>query len=101
MKKLGVTISVDDFGAGYSSFHYLSQLPVERIKIPIDFIKGIDNNIKDESIITVIIALADNMHLGIVAEGVGKPKISWSFWKRDFVKICRAIIFPNPCLPAK
>ncbi len=98
LKKLGVTISVDDFGAGYSSFHYLSQLPVERIKIPIDFIKGIDNNIKDESIITVIIALADNMHLGIVAEGV-ETKKQLEFLEKRFCKNMQGYYFSKP-MPA-
>jgi diguanylate cyclase (GGDEF)-like protein len=98
LKKLGVTISVDDFGTGYSTFHYLSQLPVERIKIPMDFIKGIDNNLKDESIITVIIALADNMHLGIVAEGV-ETKKQLEFLEKRFCKNMQGYYFSKP-MPA-
>lgn len=70
LKQLGVKIAIDDFGTGYSSLQYLKEFPVDCIKIPIDFIRGIDNNSKDESIITVILAMAEIMNLDVIAEGV-------------------------------
>jgi len=70
LKKLGVRIAIDDFGTGFSSMQYLRELPVDLIKIPIDFVHGIDNNVKDESIISVILTLAASLDLEVIAEGV-------------------------------
>jgi len=69
-QKLGLTISIDDFGTEYSSLKYLKYLPVDRIKIAIPFIQGIGVDPKDEAITTAIIHLADSMGLNIIAEGV-------------------------------
>jgi diguanylate cyclase (GGDEF)-like protein len=70
IRELGVKITIDDFGTGYSAIQYLKSYPIDRIKIPIDFIQGIKNSTKDESIITIIIALAESLGIGVVAEGV-------------------------------
>ena len=69
-KKLGIHIAIDDFGEEYSSLKYLKQLPVDRIKIPMTFIQGIDVNNTDEAITKAIIVLAKSMGLGVIAEGV-------------------------------
>jgi len=69
-KKLGIHIAIDDFGEEYSSLNYLKQLPVDRIKIPLTFIQGIDVSNTDEAITKAIIVLAKSMGLGVVAEGV-------------------------------
>ena len=69
-KKMGIHIAIDDFGTEYSSLNYLKQLPIDRIKIPITFIKSIDVDPKDEAITKAIIILAKDMGLGVIAEGV-------------------------------
>ena len=69
-KKLGIHIAIDDFGTEYSSLNYLKQLPADRIKIPMTFVKGIGVDTKDEAIAKAIIILAKNMGLGVIAEGV-------------------------------
>jgi len=73
-RKLGIHIAIDDFGTEYSSLNYLKQLPADRIKIPMTFIKGIDVNTEDSAITKAIIILAKNMGLGVIAEGVETKK---------------------------
>lgn len=69
-KELGITISIDDFGTEYSSLQYLKQIPIDKIKIAMPFIRGISVNDKDEAIIKTIIVLAKSLGLNVIAEGV-------------------------------
>jgi diguanylate cyclase (GGDEF)-like protein len=70
LRKLGIMISIDDFGTEYSSLKYLKQLPVTRIKIAMPFIQGIALNEKDEAITKTIITIANNLGMSVIAEGV-------------------------------
>lgn len=70
LKQLGVTISIDDFGREYSSLNRLKTLPVDRIKIDMQFVHGIEGSEKDQAITKVIINLAKNLGLEVLAEGV-------------------------------
>ncbi|MDF2558033.1 MAG: diguanylate cyclase/phosphodiesterase [Bacillales bacterium] len=70
IKGLGVQISIDDFGKGYSSFIHLLQLPIDELKIDREFIKDIDQNDKQQIFVKTIIDLAHGLHLHVVAEGV-------------------------------
>lgn len=67
---MGVQISVDDFGTGYTSISYLRQFPVSVLKIDQTFIKGIPTNQNDIAITSAVIALGHNLGLEVVAEGV-------------------------------
>ncbi len=69
-KELGISIALDDFGTGYSSFNYLTQIPIDTLKIDKSFIDGICNNEKDKYIADSIISLAHKMKISVVAEGV-------------------------------
>jgi len=70
LNKIGVRFSMDDFGTGYSSLQYLRQLPLDELKIPMNFIHGIATNNNDESLVRTIIAMARSMEMDIIAEGV-------------------------------
>lgn len=70
VKELGISIAIDDFGTGYSSLSYLKELPVDKIKIDRSFIIDLPYNKDAVSIVRTIIALAKNLHLETIAEGV-------------------------------
>jgi PAS domain S-box-containing protein len=70
LKDIGVEISIDDFGMGYSSLSYLSQLPISELKIDRSFVRELDLASKSTAVVTAIIALARALGLRVVAEGV-------------------------------
>lgn len=70
LKKIGVQVSLDDFGTGNSSLSYLTKLPLDRLKIDQSFLKNIKNNQTDQAIVRAILEIANSMHLKVVAEGV-------------------------------
>jgi diguanylate cyclase (GGDEF)-like protein/PAS domain S-box-containing protein len=70
LKEMGFGISIDDFGTGYSSFKYISQLPINRIKIDKSFIDNIANNQTDIAITKMIISMGKLLNLNVIAEGV-------------------------------
>ncbi len=84
IKALGVSISIDDFGTEYSSLSRITQLPIDSIKMAMQFVSGIDVSEKDETIAKVIINLANRLGLRIVAEGV-ETKTQLDFLKK---RIC-------------
>ncbi|NLT55473.1 MAG: EAL domain-containing protein [Actinomycetales bacterium] len=70
LRGIGVTVAVDDFGTGHSSFAYLRDLPVDVLKIDRAFIMNVENKVKDREILKTIVTLAQALSLDVVAEGV-------------------------------
>ena len=70
LKSLGLTISIDDFGTKYSALTRIKNLPVDRIKMAMEFVQGITVSSKDEAIALSIITLARSLGLKVIAEGV-------------------------------
>ncbi len=70
LRETGVRIAIDDFGTGYSSLAYLKRFPIDCVKIDRSFIRDLPENRDDASITRSIIAMAHNMKLEVVAEGV-------------------------------
>jgi diguanylate cyclase (GGDEF)-like protein/PAS domain S-box-containing protein len=69
-RNMGFSLSIDDFGTGYSSLSYLKQFPVNNLKIDQSFIRNLPYNEADGQITRTIVAMANNLGLGVIAEGV-------------------------------
>ncbi|MDH3533226.1 MAG: EAL domain-containing protein [Gammaproteobacteria bacterium] len=70
LKRIGVTLSLDDFGTGDAAIAYLKELPVDTLKIDRSYIGGLANDGKDKAITAAIIAMGQKLGMSVVAEGV-------------------------------
>ncbi|MGB4812686.1 MAG: EAL domain-containing protein [Methylophilaceae bacterium] len=100
IKSLGVKISVDDFGTGYSSLAYLKNLPVDTLKIDKSFTDDIVKQTDNVPIVQTIIALAKNLNLKIVAEGVETHE-QVLYLKAHQCDEIQGYYFSKPKLPAE
>ena len=100
LRKLGVSIVLDDFGIGYSSMRYLQMFPFDKIKIDRSFIQGMTTHSDSAAIVCAIAGLGRSLDIETTAEGVetagAKPHscaAPVASWRRDF---CSAGLFRYP-----
>ncbi|WP_077340709.1 EAL domain-containing protein [Pseudocolwellia agarivorans] len=70
IKEMGFLMSIDDFGTGYSSLQYLSKFPVQALKIDRSFINNFESDLRNETIVKAIIAMAQGLGMKVIAEGI-------------------------------
>ncbi len=95
LRVLGVSISIDDFGTGYSSLTYLKRLPIDTLKIDQSFISEIPGESDDAAIVTTIIAMAQQLNLEVIAEGV-ENKEQVNFLKENHCNQFQGYYFDRP-----
>lgn len=98
LKELGVLISLDDFGTGYSSLNYLTNMPIDTLKMDKSFVNNICSNAKDARIASGIINLAHSMKLEVIAEGVEKVE-QLEVLRKNKCDIIQGYIYSKPILP--
>ena len=100
LREMGYSVSIDDFGKGYSAFIYLQHFPIQQIKIDRQFINGLGNNPKSSGIVQTIIHLAEMLGLQTIGEGV-ETKQQWEILKGLAAPSCKGFISADRCLLMK
>jgi EAL domain-containing protein (putative c-di-GMP-specific phosphodiesterase class I) len=98
LKRLGISIALDDFGSGFSSLNYLKQLPIDTLKIDQSFIKNLFTNKDDVSIVQAVVILGHKMGMTIIAEGIETHE-QYLFLKENNCNVGQGFYFDKP-IPA-
>ncbi len=92
----GFNVFIDDFGTGYSSFARLREIPVDGLKLDMEFIHGIGVNDSDEAIVRTICSLARDLQLPTIGEGVETPE-QFDFLRRHGCTAAQGYLIERPC----
>ncbi|WP_102706305.1 EAL domain-containing protein [Terribacillus saccharophilus] len=98
LKRMGVRISMDDFGTGFSSLYHLKEFPIDSIKIDRSFVRNCTTDSKDATIVKTIIAMAHQLRLEVIAEGV-EFKDHLVFLQQNLCDEAQGYLFSKPVSP--
>jgi len=96
---MGIAIALDDFGTGYSSLSYLKHFPIDYLKIDRSFTSGIPTDPNDVTIAKTIIAMAKNLNIRIIAEGI-ETEQQHSFLRAEGCQEGQGYLFSKPLAAA-
>jgi diguanylate cyclase (GGDEF)-like protein len=99
LREMGVRCSIDDFGTGYSALTYLTQMPIDAIKIDPWFVRRIDSESGAAPIVGAVISLAHSLNLQVVAEGV-ETEAQFRFLRDNACDFVQGYRF-SPAVPAE
>ncbi|MCK9199796.1 MAG: EAL domain-containing protein [Gallionella sp.] len=95
LMEFGVRFSMDDFGTGFSSLAYLTQLPLAQLKIDQSFVRNIGVKPSDAIIVQTIIGMAKNLEMAVIAEGV-ETEEQRAFLEQHGCPLCQGYLFSKP-----
>ena len=96
LKVMGINISIDDFGTGFSSLASLKRLPIDALKIDQSFVRDMTTDPDEAALVMAIITLAHNLRLKVVAEG-WRLKSNWVFFTCFVATRYRVFFLVNHC----
>ncbi|MFC4100176.1 putative bifunctional diguanylate cyclase/phosphodiesterase [Paenibacillus xanthanilyticus] len=99
LRRLGVAISIDDFGTHYSSLSYLKRFPVTKIKLDQFFVRGIGTDERDRAMIQAVILMAKSFRLEVLAEGVETLEQA-RFLRKSGCELIQGYYFYRPMEPS-
>lgn len=95
LHRIGVYVSIDDFGTGFSSLSYLKNYPIDSLKIDRSFVQDIPNEKEDVAIVNAILALGKNLGINITAEGIETSE-QLEFFKNGPCRIAQGFLISKP-----
>jgi diguanylate cyclase (GGDEF)-like protein/PAS domain S-box-containing protein len=99
LHEIGIKLAFDDFGTGYASLSYLTRLPISRIKIDRGFVLNLSDNAEDAAIVRSLIAMAHNLGLEVIAEGV-ETEAQAAFLQKERCEEAQGFLYSR-ALPAE
>jgi EAL domain-containing protein (putative c-di-GMP-specific phosphodiesterase class I) len=100
LRDKGYTVEMDDFGTGYSSLNMLSAMPVDVLKMDRTFIRNIENNERDVQLVALILGIAKNLKIPVIAEGV-ETETQLQMLKNLGCTLVQGYYFSRPLHPAE
>lgn len=98
LKEMGVKVSLDDFGTGFSSLNYLKNFKIDTLKIDSSFVRDINGDIKNTAIVNTIISLGKHLDLNVTAEGV-ETTTQLDFLKLNGCNEIQGFLYSKPIPP--
>lgn len=98
IREMGVKVSIDDFGIGYSSLNYIRNFPVNTLKIDRSFLSEMLDNHYDRAIVRAILAMAQSLSIDVVAEGVERMEQA-HFLKENGCLMAQGFFYSEPVSP--